>query len=133
MTTPILETRFEPATLKANKKNEVTMHISLSTSGDEKRSYWCECDINVQSPLSLAHDKELNIGRTRIGILNGKKKVDKQIKLYTRPNNFADTYPINITIYFYDEEGVIAERIEHNESIKCVEEKVERNESIKSE
>ncbi|MGD0729215.1 MAG: hypothetical protein ABR981_04020 [Candidatus Micrarchaeaceae archaeon] len=117
MATSKLETKFEPAVLKANKRNETTMHLSLA-SGDQK-VYWCECDILVSPPLSLAHDKELNIGRTRIGILKPNKKIDKQIKLYTMPNNFPDFYQINITVYLYDEDGVIAERVEQSESIKC--------------
>ena len=113
-----IEARFEPAVLKANKKNEAVMYLSLTSDGD-KKVYWCECDIVVKPPLSLAHDKELNLGRTRVGILSHKKKIEKQVRLFTRPNNFSDTYPIDITVYLYDEDGAIAERIEHKESIKC--------------
>lgn len=118
MTISKLETRFEPATLKANKKNEAVMHLSLSANASHK-NYWCECDIVVGHPLSLAHDKELNVGRTRVGILKANKKIEKQIKLYTRPNNFPDSYPVDITVYLYDEDGAIAERVEQKETIKC--------------
>lgn len=113
-----VNTKFEPAVMKAYKKNETVMSLSLSSS-DSAKTYWCECDITVQPPLSLAHDKELNIGRTRIGILKPNGNLEKQIKLYTRPNNFPDNYNFNITTYVYDEDGAIAERWEHDQTIKC--------------
>jgi hypothetical protein len=113
-----IETRFEPQSLKVNKRTEATMYLSVSAE-DGHKTYWCECDISVKSPLSLAHDKELDLGRTRIGILKGKQKIEKRIKLYTRPNSYADTYPISITAYLYDEEGAIAERVVREEGIKC--------------
>lgn len=118
MTIPKLETRFEPAVLKANKKNEATLHLTVISDGNSG-NYWCECDISVMTPLSLAPDKELEAGRTRVGILRPNKKIEKQIKLYTRPNNFPDNYPVKITVYIYDEDGAIAERFEQSDIIKC--------------
>lgn len=118
MTIPKLETRFEPEVLAANKKNEATMHLTV-TSGENQLNYWCECDILVSHPLSLAPDKELDVGRTRVGILRPNKRIEKQIKLYTRPNNFPDTYNVKVTVYLYDEDGAIAERFEQSEIIKC--------------
>lgn len=118
MTLAKIETRFDPETLRANKKNEATMYLSVSPS-DGAKEYWCECDIIVNPPLSLAYDKELNIGRTRVGILKPNKKLEKQVKLYTRPNNYPDNYPVMITLYLYDEDGAIAERLERSEPVRC--------------
>jgi hypothetical protein len=113
-----VETRFDPVSLKANKKNEAIMYLSIHSSNDSK-TYWCECDINVSAPLSLAHDKELNMGHTRIGLLKPKGKIEKPIKLYTTPNNIIANYPVSIIAYLYDDDGTIAERIESSEQIKC--------------
>ena len=113
-----VETKFDPPALKVNKRNEATMYITVGLEYGQK-SYWCECDINVKPPLSLAHDKDLDLGRTRVGILKGKQKIEKQIKIYTRPNSYADTYPISITAYLYDEDGAIAERVVQEEGIRC--------------
>ncbi len=115
-----VETKFEPNVLKAKKRNEATLFLSLSAA-DGQRIYWCECDIVVNSPLSLAHDKELNLGRTRIGILKQDRKIEKQVKLYTSPATLPDNYPVNITAYLYDEDGAIAERVELRQNIKCEE------------
>jgi hypothetical protein len=111
-------TRFEPQVLKAYTRNEVTMYV-LSKNTDAEKTYWCECDITVKPPLSLAHDKELSIGRTRIGMLKPSGEKEKQIKLYTNSNNFPDEYKLTITAYMYDDDGAIAERLEQESVIKC--------------
>ena len=110
--------KFEPEALKANAKNEAYLVLTLSSSDNEK-AYWCECDVNVKPPLSLAHDKELNGGRTKIGILKPGGTINKRIKLFTRPNNFPDDYSLTITAYVYDEDGVISERQEKRETVPC--------------
>jgi hypothetical protein len=113
-----ISTRYEPAVLKAYTKNEATMNLSFKNM-DAEKTYWCECEISVKAPLSLAHDKDLSIGRTRIGIMRPGSEKEKQIKLYTSSNNFPDDYALTITAYVYDDDGAIAERIEQNGSIKC--------------
>lgn len=110
--------RFEPEKLKANARNEATLVLGVENT-DEGKDYWCESDVAVKPPLSLAHDIELNMGHARIGILKPKGALEKKIKIYTRPNNFPDTYTVNVTTYIYDEEGVIAERVESKGIVPC--------------
>ena len=110
--------RSEPAVLKAYARNEASMHIMLKNT-DPVKTYWCECDVAVKAPLSLAHDKELGIGRSRIGILKPGGEREKELRLYTTPNNFPDEYTLTVTAYLYDEDGAIAERTEQAGSVKC--------------
>jgi hypothetical protein len=118
MATVQVTVRFEPQTLKANKRNEAMMQLAFENVDGEKQ-YWCECEIAVKSPLSLAGDRELDAGRTRIGIVKPKESKSKQVKLYTRPNNFPDSYNVGITTFVYGEDGTIAERLEQTENIVC--------------
>ncbi len=113
-----IKMRFEPEKLKANARNEAMLILEVESS-DESKSYWCESEVSVKPPLSLAHDIELDMGKTRIGILKPKGKLEKRIKVYTRPNNFPDTYNVSATTFIYDDEGVIAERIESTGSVPC--------------
>ncbi|MEM0201839.1 MAG: hypothetical protein QXR73_01530 [Candidatus Micrarchaeaceae archaeon] len=113
-----ISVKFEPEKLKANARNE-SMLILVVENMDESKDYWCESEVSVKPPLSLAHDIELNMGKMRVGILKPKGKLEKKIRIYTRPNNFPDTYNVNITTYVYDEEGVIAERVESKGTIPC--------------
>jgi len=113
---------FMPEKLKAFTKNEVQMNIEVKNSGTE--IYWSECDVALAPPLSLSHDSELNLGRTRIGILKPGQLLNRQVKLYTRPNNYPDDYKFSIIAYIYDGDGAISERLEKRLSIPCaVEEK----------
>ena len=114
-----LSVEFEPAQLKSNAKNEAFLVLKLKNK-DGSKTFWCECDVSAQHPLSLAHDKQLELGRTRIGIVTPGKTIEKKVRVYTRPNNFAGSYGLDVTVYAYDEEGVIAERREHHETVECV-------------
>ncbi len=112
-----IDVSFVPEKLKAFTKNEVQMNIAVKNSGTE--IYWSECDVVLSSPLSLSHDSELNSGRTRIGILKPGQALNRQVKLYTRPNNYPDDYKFSIIAYLYDGDGAVAERLEKKLSIPC--------------
>jgi hypothetical protein len=114
---------FEPDALKAYIRNEAAMKLKLKNT-DQARSFWCEADVSVNSPLSLAPDTELGIGKMRVGILKPGSSIEKSIKLYTRPNNFPDQYGIKITVFLYDEDGAIAEREDKLITIPCIEQRV---------
>ncbi|MCL4372333.1 hypothetical protein M1373_03380 [Candidatus Marsarchaeota archaeon] len=114
-----LEASFEPESLKAFSKNEVTMEVSVENTEDSNL-YWGECEISTKPPLSLAHDMQLDTGRMRIGILRPNSKIKKPVKLYTLPNNFPEEYPIKIIVYLYDVDGAIHKRLELNKSISCI-------------
>lgn len=117
MTIVQVDQAFNPKTLLDSRKNEITMELSLKT--DSPGEYWCECDIKAASPLSLAHDVNLNIGRTRIGIIKQGKTIKKQVKLYSSSQIISGDYPIEITTYVYDCDGAIAERHDFKTSITC--------------
>lgn len=110
---------FEPKVLRANSRNEA--FLILTFNNNHSATYWCECDINVKPPLSLAHDTELNTGRTKVGILKPNGTINKKIRIFTRPGNFPDEYPLSITAYIYDEDGAISERLEKMETVLCKE------------
>ncbi|MEM3227960.1 MAG: hypothetical protein QXR58_00965 [Candidatus Micrarchaeaceae archaeon] len=116
-----IELKFEPDTLKAYAKNEAEMKIKINNTGEEL--VWCECDIGVTSPLSLAHDRELDVARTRVGIVRPKSSMEKRVRLYTRPNNFPDEYKVHVTTFAYGEDGAITERNESYGTIVCRDEK----------
>ena len=71
--------KFDPQTLKAYSRNEATMHLVFE-SVDSLKQYWCECEIAMKSPLSLAGDRELDAGRTRVGIVRPNESKSKQVK-----------------------------------------------------
>jgi len=114
-----IESRVEPNVLRAYFKNEALLSMIFENKYD--KILWCESEIHVENPLSLAPDKELGVGKTRIGLLKPSEKKEKVVKIYTRPNNFPDDYKFTIVLYAYDEDGAIEERAEYSNTIKCVE------------
>jgi hypothetical protein len=109
---------FEPKSLTGSRKNEITMRLRVSAPSGGNH-YWCECDITANAPLSLAHDKDLHTGRTRVGIISPVKSIEKQVKLYTNPAIRAMDYMVSVTTYLYDEDGAIADRHDTSTVIKC--------------
>ncbi|MGC8649224.1 MAG: hypothetical protein ACP5UN_03350 [Candidatus Micrarchaeia archaeon] len=115
-----VDVKFNPSVLKPFARNEVMLNITLKNNSNSIL-YWGECDINVQPPLSLASDIDLNAGRMRIGILKPNHSISKPARIYTRLNNYPDDYVFKIIAYFYDEDGAIVKRIEKNITIPCIE------------
>ena len=113
-----IDVEIVPAKLRAFARNEALMTVSVRNNG--QGTYWCECEIALKPPLSLANDSEMNSGRIRIGILKPATGASKPVKLYTRPNNYPDDYQFSVTGFVYDEGGAIAERVERKASIACL-------------
>lgn len=119
MVNVITDVTFEPKVSKANNTNEVYMLIKTEL-GDSEGTYWCECDIETESPISLAADRELNVGRRRIGILMPGKPINQRVNLYTKQISFSGNYKIKIVVYVYGETGAISDRIEKVMNLQCV-------------
>ncbi len=121
-----ISVNVDPPVLKAFVRNEAS--VSIAFSNESESTYWCECEVKVASPLTLAHDRDLNSGMTRVGILKPKGSMEKKIKVYTSSNSFPDTYDVSVTAFLYDDTGSIAQRIDHKFGIECAESSVVRKE-----
>ena len=119
-----LDVQFSPQRLKAFSRNEVKMDITIKNL--TQSVFWGECEIRVASPLSLAHDSEMNAVRARIGILKPGASATRPVKLFTRPNNYPDEYGFTLVAYLYDEDAAISERVEKRVSIMCSQEESTR-------
>ena len=100
---------FEPEKLAAGKRGNGEIVMSLSNESDSK-TFWCECDVHVDSQLSLAMDRDLNEGRTRIGIIKPGGVAEKRVRFYAKHGSIAGKDKVRVTSYAYDEDGAIYER-----------------------
>ncbi|MCL4403432.1 MAG: hypothetical protein M1500_01720 [Candidatus Marsarchaeota archaeon] len=107
----------DPPVMKAFARNEAS--VSLSFKNDSDALYWCECEVKVAPPLTLARGRDLKNGLTKVGIIKPNGSAEKKIKVYTSGNSFPDTYEVNVTAFLYDETGSIAQRVDHKFGIEC--------------
>lgn len=112
-----LTAHFSPLRLAAYMRNEAEMEVSVRNPGEQP--LWVECDVKVPSALSLAPDRQLEGGRTRLGIALPGESASKKIKVYAGPQSYPDEYKIVLTIYAYGQDGAIASREERKEYLRC--------------
>lgn len=117
MPEPNVSLDFSPSKVDAFRFNEVNLTINVSM--EEDKPYWCECVVEAPSPLSLAPDKELATAKTIIGIVGNGRRREKRIKIFAGNNVYPDIYKVKITVYLYDEEGVIYVRKDATKEIEC--------------
>ncbi len=113
-----IEIAFLPEKLKSSQKNEVLATVKLSNNSD--KYCWYEFDVNLNSPLSLTYDQELDKGRFRVGILEPKTTKNKEFKIFTMDNPGPGIHKINFTIYVYDGDAAISDRLDYEVGIESV-------------
>ncbi len=103
--------------------NEAELHITLSTNSVS--SCWVEATVTVPRPLSLAPDRDLETGKMLFGILGQGKSQEKRVKVFAKGDIYPNIYDVKITLFVYDENGAISERMEISKEIECSEENAE--------
>ncbi len=106
-----LDAEFTP---KNQKNNQNEINVSLKIKNNSKDYYWYEFEIGVNDPLSLVYDRKLSKGKFRLGILNSTEEKIKEFRIYNLEKNQNPIYNFNITMYVYDKDGAISERLDRN-------------------
>lgn len=112
--------RIHPDTLYARMQNSVNLIVRVENKGNPR---WVEAEIRVPEKLSLAPDVRLNEGRMRLGIVNTNEALEKSVKVYASAFTDAQKYLVKITVFTYDKDAVIDERMEFEFAIKSEEQK----------
>ena len=110
---------FNPERIDAGKRGEGEVLIDLSNSSKDKL-FWCECDLHIDHQFSLAMDRDLNEGRTRVGIIKPGGAASKRVRFYTKHGSYPGKYKVSVTMYAYDEDGAIAERSDIDTELECM-------------
>ncbi|MEM3841383.1 MAG: hypothetical protein QXN59_01665 [Candidatus Micrarchaeaceae archaeon] len=104
-----VDINFEPKKLAAGKRENGEIVINL-TNVSKESIFWCECDVHMDNQFSLAIDRDLTEGRTRIGIIKPGSSSSKRVRFYTKHGSVPGNYKVSVTSYAYGEDGAIAER-----------------------
>ncbi|MFA5077740.1 MAG: hypothetical protein WC488_04920, partial [Candidatus Micrarchaeia archaeon] len=112
-------------TLYARMQNSVQLILRVENgrAGDEGAAMWIEAEIKVPGKLSLAPDIRLNEGRMRTGIVGSGEALEKPLRIYASAFTDAQRYDCMLTVFAYDKDAVIVQRMEIPFSVKCEEQK----------
>lgn len=109
---------FTPLRLTAYMRNEVEMEVTVHNP--DVQPLWLECDVKLPGALSLAPDRQLEGGRSRLGIALPGELVHRKVKIYAGAATYPDEYKIVLTIYAFGPDGVIVTREERKEHLRAV-------------
>jgi len=96
--------------LVGNRHSEA--RLILVVRNNKRGCRWYEADIELPHHLSLVPDYTLRKGKVRLGILRKNEYISKFVKLYSSQYTPPDTYPVKVTVYAYNKEGVVDERLD---------------------
>ncbi len=112
--------KLHPETVYARMQNDVSLILRVENKGETR---WVEADVHLPEKLSLAPDTHLRKGRMRVGIVETGEALEKTVKIYATAYTDAQLYCCKVTVFTYDRDGVIDNRIEVPFSLKCEEQK----------
>lgn len=115
-----VKVKVYPETIYARIQNYVQIIIRLENNGDVR---WVEAELRVPEKLSLAPNTHLSEGRIRAGIVEKGEALEKSVRIYANAYTDAQIYPCKLTVFTYDKDAVIDERIELEFNLKCEEQK----------
>jgi hypothetical protein len=113
-----IKTSFYPIRIMAHQRNEVELEVDVLNTAASP--LWIECDIKLPEAISLAPDRILTSGKTRMGIVIPGKSIKKKIKIYAGAQSYPDTYRIAYTIFAFGPDGVIAYRQDGKTDLRCL-------------
>ncbi len=112
-----LSLRNHPDVLFCYSKNHIEVIIRVENSG--KEPLWAEADVSVPEKLSLAPATELQKGRVRVGIVNGKEFLEKSVRVFGNTYTNPQMYRCDVTLYIFNHDGVIESRMEKSIDLRC--------------
>ena len=109
--------RNHPEVLFAYSANYV--EVILRVENPAQHPIWAEADIVVPKNLSLSPNSALKKGRVRIGIVSRNEFLEKAVRVYGGPYTNPQMYRCNATLYIFNHDGVIDERLEKAVDVRC--------------
>jgi len=112
-----LSIRNHPDVLFAYSNNYV--EVILRVENPAQHPIWAEADLVVPENLSLSPSSALKKGRVRIGIVAKNEYLEKAVRVYSTSYTQPQMYRCNATLYIFNHDGVIDERMEKAVDIRC--------------
>jgi hypothetical protein len=112
-----LSIRNHPEVLFAYSANYI--EVILRVENPAQHPIWAEADLVVPENLSLSPNTALKKGRVRIGIVAKNEYLEKAVRVYSGAYTNPQMYRCNATLYIFNHDGVIDQRMEKAVDIRC--------------
>jgi hypothetical protein len=112
-----LSIRNHPEVLFAYSANYI--EVIFRVENPAQRPIWAEADIHVPENLSLSPNSALKKGRVRIGIVAKNEYLEKAVRVYGTAYTNPQMYRCNATLYIFNHDGIIDERLEKAVDVRC--------------
>lgn len=112
-----LTIRNHPDVLFAYSANHVEVILRVENPAPE--AVWAEADLSVPENLSLSPDSRLRKGRVRVGIVGRKEFLEKAVRVYGGAYTSPQMYRCNATLYVFNRDGIIGQRLEKSVDVRC--------------
>ncbi|MDD5340446.1 MAG: hypothetical protein PHV13_04310 [Candidatus ainarchaeum sp.] len=112
-----LSIRNHPDVLFAYSNNYV--EVILRVENPAPHPIWAEADLSVPENLSLSPNTALKKGRVRVGIVARNEFLEKAVRVYSGAYTSPQMYRCNATLYVFNHDGVIDQRMEKAVDIRC--------------
>ncbi|MFA5411889.1 MAG: hypothetical protein WC350_00900 [Candidatus Micrarchaeia archaeon] len=106
-----------PGPLAARRSNSVDLVIKIDSTRD--RPMWYEAEVKLPPSLSLSQTQLQNSGRFRLGILEPRGYVQKEIKVYASHNTMPQLYKCDVALFAYDEKANLKDRTDTYVQLRC--------------
>lgn len=110
-------TSLYPLRLTAFAKSEVELTIDVTNESNEP--YWVECSVQVPGVLSLVPDKDLAVGKKRIGLLAPGETLNGKCKIYSTVRTYPDVHEVKVTTFGYSRDGAVGTRDDKKVDLRC--------------
>jgi hypothetical protein len=112
-----LSLRTHPDVLFGFSNNYVELILRVENPGEH--SVWTEADVAVPDHISLAPNNTLRKGRIRVGIVGKNEFLEKAVRVYGNSYTQPQMYKCDITLYSFNRDGVIENRMEKSFNLRC--------------
>ena len=96
-----------------------TIDLVIDANSASENATWLEAEITLEAGLSLQANKNVQAGRFRVGICEGRESCSKAIKVYAEHNVRPHLYKCHVSVFAYNKKGDSNGRIDEHTLIKC--------------
>ena len=112
-----VDLRLHPEVLFCYSANH--NEIIIRVENHHKEAIWVEADIKVPEMISLSSTTPLGKGRVRIGIIEKNQFLEKAVRIYANTLTPPQVYKCSVTIYSFNKDGIIENRMDLTTNIRC--------------